>query len=247
MHICNLHNKAKKSGGAVISCIGNHELMNILGDFRYVSPKEFKEFGNYFNAKRTQKKSKIPYGYKQRKDAFKPGGILANKLAESYVSIAQVGSWLFVHGGIAPDLAKKYEIKDVNNYVKEWLCGNKSSDVKNAIDDLYHNDDDTFSPFWCRLYSDLEEWNSEKETMFYRTIDILNMKNKPKNEIKGMIMGHTPQYNFNRGINSSCNERIWRIDVGVSKAFGPKSDNINRKVSVLCIENDTECKIIREK
>ena len=244
---CSLHKKAIKDGGAVISCIGNHELMNILGDFRYVSPREFNEFGNYFNAKKTQKKiSKFPYGYKERKEAFKPGGILAKKLAECYYSIFQVGSWIFVHGGISPELAKKYTLNNVNDNIKQWLLGNTSTSVKNAVEELYHNDDDTFSPFWCRLYSDVEEWNSEKENMFKRTIKILNHVNKPKDEIKGMIMGHTPQYNFNRGINSSCDEKLWRIDVGVSKAFGPTNDDKNRKVSVLCIEDDEKCKIIRE-
>ena len=245
---CNLHKKAVKAGGAVISCIGNHELMNILGDFRYVSPREFNEFGNYFNAKKTQKKkSKFPYGYKERKEAFKPGGCLAKKLAECYYSVFQVGSWIFVHGGISPDLAKKYTLNDINNSVKLWLNGDNSESVKKSIDDLYHNDDDTFSPFWCRLYTDIEDWDQSKEEMFKRTIKILNLKNNPNNEIKGMIMGHTPQYNFDRGINSSCQEKLWRIDVGVSKAFGPSGNNINRKVSVLCIENDTNCKIIREK
>ena len=244
---CSLHKKAIKDGGAVISCIGNHELMNILGDFRYVSPREFNEFGNYFNAKKTQKKlTKFPYGYKERKEAFKPGGILAKKLAECYYSVFQVGSWIFVHGGISPELAKKYTIKSINDNIKHWLLGNTDPSIKKAVDDLYHNDDDTFSPFWCRLYSDIEEWNSEKEDKFKRTIKILNHINNPNEEIKGMIMGHTPQYNFDRGINSSCNEKLWRIDVGVSKAFGPSNNNINRKVSVLCIENDTKCKIIRE-
>ena len=244
----NLNKKARKVGGAVISCMGNHELMNILGDFRYVSPREFNEFGNYFNAKKTQKKiSKFPYGYKERKEAFKPGGILAKKLAESYYSIFQVGSWIFVHGGISPDLAKKYKIEEINENVNKWLNGDKSETVKQAIDYLYHNDDDTCSPFWCRLYTDIEEWDDNKEKMFDKSIKFLNINNNPKHEIKGMIMGHTPQYNFNRGINSSCDEKLWRIDVGVSKAFGPHNNDINRKVSILLIENDNICKIIREK
>ena len=77
----NLHKEAIKEGGAVYSILGNHELMNVDGDFRYVSPKEFEEFGVYCKAKRTQHKRVFPYGYKERKQAFSPGGIIAKRYA----------------------------------------------------------------------------------------------------------------------------------------------------------------------
>ena len=85
-----------------------------------------------------------------------------------------------------------------------------------------------FLHFGVDYMKQVEEWNSEKEDKFKRTIKILNHINNPNEEIKGMIMGHTPQYNFDRGINSSCNEKLWRIDVGVSKAFGPSNNNIEK-------------------
>ena len=64
-------------------------------------------------------------------------------------------------------------------------------------------------------------------------------------------MGHTPQYMFGKGINSECNRKLWRIDIGASKAFGEvqKDDSsvCNRKVQVLLIENDDTCTVLKEK
>lgn len=247
-----LHSQALKQGGALFSVYGNHELMNVEGDFRYVSPKEFKEFGNFFKGK-LEYNSNVPFGYKERVEAFKPGGNLSKRLANTRHSVLQVGSWVFVHGGISPECANKYTIDDINKYVKRWLLGDTSVENMNHINYLYHNDDDDNSPFWSRIFSDMDDWNDRQNIqMFNRAINIMNIKNKRNrdNLIKGMIMGHSPQFMYNRGINSSNNNRIWRVDIGASRAFG-KVDNSNeckhRKVQVLVINNDNNFSIIKER
>ena len=93
-----LHAQAIQRGGACISVLGNHEMKNVEGDFRYVSPREFREFGNFFKANKSLKNTNVPYGFRERKEAFKPGGIIAKKLADTRYSVVQVGSWIFVHG-----------------------------------------------------------------------------------------------------------------------------------------------------
>ena len=63
-------------------------------------------------------------------------------------------------------------------------------------------------------------------------------------------MGHSPQFMYNKGINSSYNNRIWRVDVGSSRAFGKIENNAdcaNRLVQVLVINNDSSFAIIKEK
>ena len=68
---------------------------------------------------------------------------------------------------------------------------------------------------------------------------------------RGMIMGHSPQFLYGKGINSECNDTIWRVDIGMSRAFGELSrgcpDYNNRKVQILQIVDDTKFTILKEK
>ena len=43
---------------------------------------------------------------------------------------------------------------------------------------------------------------------------------------------------YNKGLNSACNYRLWRTDVGMSRAFGKINNCMERKVQILVIENE---------
>ena len=250
-----LNAQAQKHNGAIISILGNHELMNVDGDFRYVSPKEFREFGNRFNGK-FEFDSNVPFGYKERKEVFMPGGLLAKKLGRTRYSAIQVGSWLFVHGGITSECAKNYSLQKMNHFISRWLLGDTSAKNMKHVHNLYHRDDDEHSPFWCRTYSDMDEWGQDALIEFNKTMNLINLWNTKNNDMKahGIVMGHSPQFMYNRGINSSINNRIWRVDVGASRAFGKVdcNEDKHRLVQVLVILNDgrnpeTDFQIIQEK
>ena len=251
----NLHKQAIKENGGVYSILGNHELMNVDGDFRYVSPKEFREFGNKFNGI-FEYNSLYPFGYKERKEVFKPGGVLAKKLANTRYSIVQIGKWLFVHGGITSDCANKYSLNQINYYIKRWLLGDTSLENMKHVHNLYHREDDEHSPFWTRIYSDLDDWGQDSLIEFNNTMNSINIWNSKNNDNKayGIVMGHSPQFMYDKGINSSINNRIWRVDVGASRAFGrvDACESKNRLVQVLVITNDgkdpkNDFQIIRER
>ena len=61
--------------------------------------------------------------------------------------------------------------------------------------------------------------------------------------IKNMVIGHTPQFYANKmGLNSTCDNKIWRIDTGSSLAFNILGDasKESRKIQILEILNDGE-------
>jgi hypothetical protein len=100
-----LRPQAAAAGGRVVMLLGNHEVMNLVGDWRYVSPGDLEAFG----------------GLDARKRAFAPTGeygVLLSKLDAT----ALVGDAIFVHGGIAPDWAE-HGIDGINDRIRAAITG----------------------------------------------------------------------------------------------------------------------------
>jgi len=232
-----LHKQAQKKGGAVYSLLGNHELMNVMGDLRYVSYKGLSEFD--------EENNNMIKGRKNRRNAFKRGSDLANFMGCTRQSAIIIGSNLFVHAGIVPKLAEKYSVKEINNLIRKWLL-NKLEDGKELKKVLKKTD---YSPFWFRTLGqlapnlDMENDGGICDKFVPPVMEIYNINN--------IIIGHTPQsFITDEGINSTCSNHVWRVDVGVSDAFSvydkeKTAKNPNRNVQVLEILNDKEFNILK--
>ena len=118
-----LRAEAARAGGALIALCGNHEIMNVAGDLRYVSAKSAAAFPD-------------------RAQAFAPGSAYA-KLLSHWPVIAKVGDSVFVHGGVLAEHAR-YGIDTINREAAAWMRGEA------AVPALLMRDD---APVWTRLYS----------------------------------------------------------------------------------------------
>jgi len=154
-------------------------------------------------------------GIEKRRQLFRPGGAMAQHFSCTRNSILKINNILFVHGGIHPDILQykdaDKEIKVINKVIQNYLNGF-----------IEKNDKELNNYF-----------NVNKGIIWDRSMgnDSINCNNVDKVlkhlNADHIIIGHTPQ----GIINSICNNKVWRVDVGLSKSMG------SNKMSVLEIKD----------
>jgi hypothetical protein len=189
--------QSSKAGGAVHALNGNHETMNVVGDFRYVTEGGFTSFADTQQFLDPQMASRIPDAMRGRAGAFFPGGPYAQRFAARRV-IVVVGDTVFAHGGVTPAHVR-YGIERINRETSEWMLAKRPQPPQAVVDGD--------GPVWTRRYSG-ESGVADCESL-QETLRLL--------QVRRMVVGHTPQ---KMGITNACGERVWRIDVGLSRFYG---------------------------
>jgi len=196
-----------------LNLIGNHELMNLQGDLRYVHPNEFSDAMHYG-------------GYEPRKRAWSPGGALHKDFRERYLATSVIDQTLFVHGGLEPSIiyaalqmdAKTHPLDTINNKIKD-LMGKTPMPHRVAKDKFANQLMGSQGPFWSRLFA--EEHASIACAEIKRTLQLVNATR--------MVVGHTPQ---TQGVQTRCGDSIILADTIISEAYRPVF-GMNRPSAVL--------------
>jgi hypothetical protein len=129
-----LTSEAEAAGGAIYQLQGNHELMNAMGDFRYVTRGGYVDF--------VEGEVPEPLTAEARARAFFPGGRYARKLAE-HDMVTIVGDSVFVHGGVLPRFAANLEKS--NRDARCFLLGYSAKPPAAVLDPE--------GPLWTREFS----------------------------------------------------------------------------------------------
>jgi hypothetical protein len=190
--------QARAAGGAVHVLNGNHELMNVKQDLRYVTLGGFLDFlPTPVTDPRTVDPQVVVDAVHERLKASKPGRPFAMRLVDRNV-IAIIGDTVFVHGGVLPHVVD-YGIERLNQETRDWI----RSDRQYPPEILLPSD----GPVWSRHYSD--EPDTEDCRLLEEVLDDLDAHR--------MVVGHTVQ---GEGISPACEGMVWRIDVGMARHYG---------------------------
>ncbi len=128
-----LEDKAKAAGGYVHFILGNHEIMNLTGDLRYVHPK-YTAFARLMNVSYVS--------------LFTENTELGRWLRTKNV-IEKVNDILFMHGGVSRSVNELgLSLNKLNNLVRPYY-GDTTYNYQDPVIDLLYGDR---GPFWYRGY-----------------------------------------------------------------------------------------------
>jgi hypothetical protein len=245
MTVCNeLHKQAVQTGGAFISLLGNHEIMNANGILTYVSYLGNKDFENYIDPENPN--VKFTSGSDARAYAFAPGHEIGKMLGCTRLPAVIVGSHLFVHAGLVDGLIEEigltgtHDLETINVAMRMWLLGLlKKKYIKTIIKSS------RTSMFWTRILGNIPpNVNLNNPVCMDHIGRILKLFN-----IGSILVGHTPQsFTYSDDINQTCSGKVWRVDNGSSSAFHKFDHEMmssgkvkySRRPQILEIINDKE-------
>jgi hypothetical protein len=161
--IYSLEDKAKTAGGYVHYILGNHEIMNMSGDLRYVNPK-YKESATLLNA--------------TIESLFDEHSELGRWLRTKNI-VEKIGDNLFVHGGISDEMNKlKLSVDDINKMARPFYADTTYKYPDKKLPVILGDE----GPFWYRGY-----YQKDPEGLLPLQI----RRTLSRNDIKHVFTGHS--------------------------------------------------------
>lgn len=227
-----LEGEAEAAGGAVHVLLGNHEVMVLTGDLRYVSEGDFAQYGS-------ESHGGLPRGFLEYRAAFSPAGEYGRWLLEKPVMI-RINDSLFVHGGLSDKLEGMSLVEinasaaqDLRRFAEGWHTlldaglledTDDFDEIRTRTRALADGSDDERlhdiargmlealnglpfqpdGPLWYRGSSLCHPY-AESHVL----ADVLDQLGA-----KRVVVGHTPT--AERRISSRMDGRVYRIDTGIN-------------------------------
>lgn len=212
-----LEGEAAKANGAVHVLLGNHEVMRMVGDFRYVVPGEYEAFRTADSEEirqalaakikpeaRDQFLIETPLGYVEMVVAFRPDGAYG-KWLRGLNAVVKINGVLFLHGGLSPTVAAM-SCDAINATVRQEITTDFEKTRTAPLESLAARET---GPLWDRSLA------QQPDAYATQVDEILS-----KQQAKAMVIAHTVAPTGR--IVARFGGRVLQIDTGMQPAYAPK-------------------------
>ena len=227
-----LEGEAKRAGGRVHALLGNHEVMNVLGDLRYLNAEEYQAFrtpdseayrDSFFRSavERARARAKtagepfdepafrakfleeVPLGLVERTQAFSAEGRYGKWLRQRPV-IVKVNGVVFLHGGLTPEVAA-LGCDAINATVRREITDDVAKTKQEPLATLAAGET---GPLWYRGLA------KEDEAAFLPWVEqVLRSVGA-----RAVVVGHS--VTGTGRIQARFGGRVFGIDVGMGDSYG---------------------------
>jgi hypothetical protein len=229
-----LEGEARKAGGRVHALLGNHEVMNLLGDLRYLNPEEYEAFrtpdseayreaflrsaserargrakaaGEPFDESGFRAKflEQVPLGFVERTQAFSAEGRYGKWLRQR-PAMVKVNGAVFLHGGLTPEVAA-LGCEGVNAAVRRELTDDVEKTRQDPLATLAAGES---GPLWYRGF-----WKEDEAVLLPAVERVLQAL-----DARAIVVGHT--VTGTGRIQSRFEGRVVGIDIGMGEVYGSR-------------------------
>ena len=209
-----LQGEADKAGGKVHFLLGNHEVMRMLGDLRFVVPGEYDAFVTAESSRtraavvesakpddRAQLLKETPLGSIEMRIAFGREGEYGKWLRTLPV-VVKINGILFMHGGISPAVAA-LNCSEINTTVGKELAADLDKTRAAPLSSLAARED---GPLWYRGLA------QQPVTFAPQVDDIL-----ARQHARAIVIGHTVSPEGR--VSTRFEGKVTQIDTGMQSDY----------------------------
>jgi hypothetical protein len=227
-----LEEEARRAGGRVHALLGNHEVMNILGDLRYVTPADYEAFrgaeseelrNRYYHAAVAEARDQarregkafdeaafrerffkeVPLGFVEKRQAFGADGVYGRWLRR-HDAVVKINGVAFLHGGLTPEVAK-LGCASIDETLRREITADIARTRAQPLASLAARE---AGPLWYRGLA------KEDEAAFASEVDeILRAM-----QARAIVVAHT--VTGDGRIHARFGGRVFTIDAGMVESYG---------------------------
>jgi len=227
-----LEQEAARAGGRVHALLGNHEVMNLTGDLRYVNPAEYQDYvgadseenrERFFRsavararalarqqganldeaAFRADFLARTPLGFVERTQAFSTEGVYGRWL-RAHAAVVEIDGVVFVHGGLTVEVAT-LGCDAINAAVRRELTSDLARTLRSPSRTLVAGEN---GPLWFRGLA-----RGDEAALLPQVEKVLEAMSA-----RAIVVGHT--VDASGRIEERFGGRVLTIDTGMTDVYG---------------------------